>query len=68
MGERIKPVDAPAATFASGELGMHWEATKHLRLQIDMAIQKFGKYDITLLNENRDSIRLYGQTWAVFRI
>jgi hypothetical protein len=68
MAERIKPVDQPAATFGSVELAWHWEATKHVRVQVDMAVQKFGKYDITLLDENRDMIRLYGETWAVFRL
>jgi len=68
MAERIKPVDQPAATFGSVEVAWHYEVNKHLRVQLDAAVQKFGKYDFTLLNENLDMIRLYGEAWAELRL
>lgn len=66
--ERIKPVDAKAATFGSLELGWHWVASPNLRVQVDAAVQRFGDGDRTLLDENRGATRYYAQTWAVFRL
>lgn len=68
MAERIKPVDQPAVTFGSVELAWHDEVNDHVRIQVDMAVQKFGKYDFTVQNENLDMIRLYGEVWAQFRL
>jgi hypothetical protein len=39
-----------------------------MRLQIDMAVQKFGNADVTALNENKGVVRLYGQSWMIFRL
>jgi hypothetical protein len=66
-GSRVTAA-APVATYGSIEVGWRWEASRNLRMQIDMAIEKFGKNDITVLNENRDSTRIYAQTWFVFRL
>jgi hypothetical protein len=67
-GARVNPVDAPVATMWSIEGGLHWEPTPHLRLQLDFAYERFGKYDFTLLNENLDGKRIWAQTWAVFKL
>ncbi len=65
---RVKPVDTGAATMFSVELGVHWEVSQHLRLQADFAWEKFGKNDVTFLNENRDGTRIWAQTWATLRL
>lgn len=68
MAQHVKPVDARAANFGSVELGWHWEASPHLRVQVDAAVQRFGKGAHTVLDENLDSTRYYAQTWALFRL
>ena len=68
QGARIKPVDQAAATLVMGELGVHWELSRQVRLQVDAALEKFGAADNTVLNENKDATRFYGQVWAVFRL
>jgi hypothetical protein len=68
MAARINPAAAPVATYGSIEVGWRWEASRNLRMQIDMAIEKFGDNDITVLNENRGATRIYAQTWFVFRL
>jgi hypothetical protein len=64
----VKPVDQGAATLVMGELGVHWEVMPQLRLQTDLALEKFGDNDITLLDENRGGTRLWAQVWAVMRL
>jgi hypothetical protein len=66
--EYVKPVDQAAATLVMGELGVHWEPWPELRLQADMALEKFGPNDNTFLNENKDGTRLWAQLWAVMKI
>lgn len=68
QGDRVKPVDQAAATLVMGELGVHWELSRQIRLQIDAAVEKFNAASNTLLNENKDATRIYGQAWATFRL
>jgi len=75
QGSYVKPVDDPdptasgrAATLAMGELGVHWEVSRQLRLQSDVALEKFGDNDVTLLNENKSATRLWAQIWATLRL
>jgi len=68
QGARIKPVDQGAATLAMVELGAHWQVNPQVRLQTDFALEKFGKNDNTVLNENKGATRLWAQVWAVFRL
>jgi hypothetical protein len=67
-GARVNPVDTGVATMVSGELAAHWEVSKHIRLQADVAVEKFGRNDVTFLNENRDGTRIWAQTWATLRL
>ncbi|HEY4177132.1 MAG TPA: porin [Kofleriaceae bacterium] len=68
QGMHVKPVDQPAATLIMGELGLHWQPDRQVRLQLDMALEKFGAYDNTLFNENKDATRVFAQLWAVFSL
>ncbi len=68
QGARVKPVDQAAATLMMGELGAHWQLGRQIRIQADLAVEKFGKNDNTLLDENKGSMRYYGQLWATFRL
>jgi hypothetical protein len=75
QGSYVKPVDDPdpdahgdAATLAMVEGGVHWEASQRLRLQADVAIEKFGNNDVTLLNENKNATRVWAQVWATVRL
>lgn len=65
---RIKPVDQGAARMVSVELGVHWEVSRHVRLQADFAYEKFGTNDHTLRNENLGGTRIWAQTWATLRL
>jgi hypothetical protein len=68
QGARIKPVDQAAATLVMGELGVHWEQSRQLRVQADVAVEKFGANDNTFLDENKGATRVYAQLWAVFHL
>lgn len=67
-GARVNPADSGVATMYSFELAAHWEVSPHVRLQADIAWEKFGKNDVTLFNENRDGTRIWAETWATLRI
>ncbi len=67
-GARVNPVDQPVAWMNSYEMGIHWEVSPHLRLQADFAVEKFGRHDVTFLNENLGATRIWIQTWATLRL
>ncbi len=75
QGSYVRPVDDPdpdadgrAATLMMVEGGVHWEVSRQLRLQSDVALEKFGDNDVTLLNENKGATRLWAQVWATLRL
>ena len=68
QGARVKPVDQGAATLMMGELGAHWQIGRQIRVQTDLAVEKFGTNDNTFLNENKGAMRYYAQLWATFRL
>jgi hypothetical protein len=72
-GARILPVDQPqAVTFVALTGGLHWEATRHLRLQWDYAYEWFGKHDVTPttvpVNLNANARQWFAQFWATLRL
>ena len=75
QGAYVDPVDDPdptakgdAATLGMVEGGVHWEVSERLRLQADVAVEKFGNNDVTLFNENKNATRLWAQVWATARL
>ncbi len=49
------------ALFMSGTTGVEWQVNEQLRLQADVAVQK---YNGAVIDTNRDVWRIYSEVWA----
>ena len=67
-GTHIAPAagDGNATTWWSATLGFHWEVFEQLRLQADVAYEKFDANAEPQAQVKAD--RVFGQVWATFRL